>query len=85
MMKDDLNQKLKQIGVSALLGGMLLTVTMNVFAKSPADPNKVLRYVFQLQKRVLTQQVPKIFILHMYIIQYLKAYIPMIIWHHPPN
>ena len=46
MMKDDLNQKLKQIGVSALLGGMLLTVTMNVFAKSPADPNKVLRYVF---------------------------------------
>lgn len=79
MMKDDLKQKLKQIGVSAFLGGMLLTGTLNVFAKSPADPNKVLRYVFPLQKRVLIQQAPKIFILRMCIIQYLKAYIPTII------
>lgn len=46
MMKDNLNRKLKQIGVSVLLGSMFLTGTMNVFAKSPADPNKVLRYVF---------------------------------------
>ncbi|MEG0344773.1 MAG: hypothetical protein RR633_21515, partial [Acinetobacter sp.] len=45
-MKDNLNRKLKQIGVSVLLGSMFLTGTMNVFAKSPADPNKVLRYVF---------------------------------------
>lgn len=46
MMKDNLNRKLKQIGVSVLLGSLFLTGTMNVFAKSPADPNKVLRYVF---------------------------------------
>ncbi|RKG38152.1 ABC transporter substrate-binding protein [Acinetobacter rongchengensis] len=45
-MKDNLNRKLKQIGVSVLLGSLFLTGTMNVFAKSPADPNKVLRYVF---------------------------------------
>lgn len=47
MMKDNLNRKLKQIGVSVpYWGSMFLTGTMNVFAKSPADPNKVLRYVF---------------------------------------
>lgn len=46
MIKDNLNRKLKQIGVSVLLGSLFLTGTMNVFAKSPADPNKVLRYVF---------------------------------------
>ena len=46
MMKDNVNRMLKQIGVSVLLGSLCLTGAMNVFAKSPADPNKVLRYVF---------------------------------------
>lgn len=46
MMKNNLNRKLKQIGLSVLLGSMMLTGTMNIFAKNPADPTKVLRYVF---------------------------------------
>jgi len=46
MMKDSLNRKLKQLGLSVLLGSMLFTNTVHVFAKNPADPNKVLRYVF---------------------------------------
>ena len=46
MMKDNLNRTFKQIGVSVLLASMTLAGAMNVFAQSPADPNKVLRYVF---------------------------------------
>ena len=42
----DLNQKLKRWGLGILAGSILLTSSVSSFAQSPADPKKVLRYVF---------------------------------------
>ena len=46
MMKDNLKYKLAQLGATVLMGSVLFCSTVNVIAKNPADPNKVLRYVF---------------------------------------
>lgn len=45
-MTENLKQKLKHCSVSLFFAGMALTGSISIFAKSPADPNKVLRYVF---------------------------------------
>lgn len=42
----DLNQKLKRWGLGILAGSILLSSSVSSFAQSPADPKKVLRYVF---------------------------------------
>ena len=42
----DLNQKFKRWGLSILAGSILLSSSVSSFAQSPADPKKVLRYVF---------------------------------------
>lgn len=42
----DLNQKLKRWGMGILAGSILLSSSVSSFAQSPADPKKVLRYVF---------------------------------------
>lgn len=46
MMTENLKQKLKHCSISLLFASMALTGSTSIFAKSPADPNKVLRYVF---------------------------------------
>lgn len=46
MMTENLKQKLKHCSISLLFASMGLTGSASIFAKSPADPNKVLRYVF---------------------------------------
>ncbi|MEX5453089.1 ABC transporter substrate-binding protein, partial [Acinetobacter baumannii] len=46
MMTENLKQKLKHCSVGLFFAGMALTGSISIFAKSPADPNKVLRYVF---------------------------------------
>lgn len=46
MMNLNLKHSLKQLGNGLVLGTMLLSFPIVLFAKSPADPNKVLRYVF---------------------------------------
>ncbi|ENW62834.1 hypothetical protein F914_02131 [Acinetobacter baumannii NIPH 290] len=45
-MTENLKQKLKHCSVGLFFAGMALTGSISIFAKSPADPNKVLRYVF---------------------------------------
>lgn len=45
-MTENLIKQLKHCGVSFLLASMALTGSTALCAKSPADPNKVLRYVF---------------------------------------
>ncbi|OTK51679.1 heme-binding protein [Acinetobacter baumannii] len=45
-MTENLKQKLKHCSVGLFFAGMALTGCISIFAKSPADPNKVLRYVF---------------------------------------
>ncbi len=45
-MKDNFNRKFKHIGLSILFVSAALTGSMNGFAQSSADPNKILRYVF---------------------------------------
>ena len=45
MMMDILNNQIKKIAL-AVCGGLVLSGSMTISAKSPADPNKVLRYVF---------------------------------------
>ena len=42
----DLNQKLKRWGLGIWVGSILLSSSVSSFAQSPADPKKVLRYVF---------------------------------------
>ncbi|MDG9785518.1 ABC transporter substrate-binding protein [Acinetobacter johnsonii] len=42
----NLNQKLKRWGLGILAGSILLSSSVSSFAQSPADPKKVLRYVF---------------------------------------
>ena len=42
----DLNQKLKRWGLGIFAGSILLSSSVSSFAQSPADPKKVLRYVF---------------------------------------
>ena len=42
----DLNQKLKRWGLGIWAGSILLSSSVSSFAQSPADPKKVLRYVF---------------------------------------
>ena len=42
----NLNQKFKRWGLSILAGSILLSSSVSSFAQSPADPKKVLRYVF---------------------------------------
>lgn len=42
----DLNQTLKRWGMGILAGNILLSSSVSSFAQSPADPKKVLRYVF---------------------------------------
>lgn len=42
----DLNQTLKRWGLGILAGSILLSSSVSSFAQSPADPKKVLRYVF---------------------------------------
>ena len=42
----DLNQKLKRWGLGIWVGSILLSSSVSSFAQSPADPEKVLRYVF---------------------------------------
>ena len=42
----DLKQKLKRWGLGILAGSILLSSSVSSFAQSPADPKKVLRYVF---------------------------------------
>ncbi|OTG80543.1 heme-binding protein [Acinetobacter sp. ANC 5054] len=44
-MKQKQNHCLKKFGAAFVLGGMLLSANY-VYAKNPADPNKVLRYIF---------------------------------------
>ena len=46
MNMETVNQIFKHSGISVLLGSILLTGAVSVSAKNPADPNKVLRYVF---------------------------------------
>ncbi|QNV45562.1 ABC transporter substrate-binding protein [Acinetobacter baumannii] len=45
-MTENLKQKLKHCSVGLFFAGMALTGSISIFAESPADPNKVLRYVF---------------------------------------
>ncbi|MDT1779620.1 ABC transporter substrate-binding protein [Acinetobacter baumannii] len=45
-MTENLKQKLKHCSVGLFFAGMALTGSISIFAKSPADPNKILRYVF---------------------------------------
>ncbi|MFP8816962.1 ABC transporter substrate-binding protein [Acinetobacter johnsonii] len=42
----NLNQKLKRWGLGIWVGSILLSSSVSSFAQSPADPKKVLRYVF---------------------------------------
>lgn len=42
----DLNQKLKRWGLGIWVGSILLSSSVSSLAQSPADPKKVLRYVF---------------------------------------
>lgn len=44
----NLNQKFKRWGLSILAGSILLSSSISSFAQSPADPKKVLRYVFSV-------------------------------------
>lgn len=45
-MTENLRLKLKHCSVGLLFAGMALTGTTTIFAKSPADPNKILHYTF---------------------------------------
>ncbi|MGE8551083.1 MAG: heme-binding protein, partial [Acinetobacter calcoaceticus] len=45
-MTENLIKQLKHCSVGLLFASMALTGSTTIFAKSPADPNKVLRYVF---------------------------------------
>ena len=45
-MKDHWNLKDIKFGYCALLGSLLFIGTVPAFAQSPADPHKILRYVF---------------------------------------
>ncbi|WP_228136281.1 hypothetical protein, partial [Acinetobacter nosocomialis] len=46
MMTENLRLKLKHCSVGLLFAGMALTGNTTIFAKSPADPNKILHYTF---------------------------------------
>ena len=45
-MKQNFKLSLQQYGMAVLLGTMLIGISNGTMAKSPADPNKVLRYAF---------------------------------------
>jgi hypothetical protein len=64
-MTENLKQKLKHCSVGLLFASMALTGTTTIFAKSPADPNKVLHYTFPQLKQVSTQRISMTYIRHM--------------------
>lgn len=84
-MTENLKQKLKHCSVGLFFAGMALTGSISIFAKSPADPNKVLRYVFPTAETGFDQLMYMTYIQRMYSHLYLKLYIPMTIWQDQQN
>ena len=81
----DLNQKLKRWGLGILAGSILLSSSVSSFAQSPADPKKVLRYVFPVAETGFDPAGVHDLYSAMSMVRFLKLCLPMIIWPHLRN